>query len=93
MAELIREQPAGTLDRREYWSLSNACEAMDSYRDDVCSIHVNNQSKEDITKDIDREYELRTGIEIPAIMTIDWFLVECKASEVTSLLADLESVC
>lgn len=93
MVELIRAQPAGILDRREWWSLPNSCEVMVVYGKDICSIHITNKSKEDITKGLAERVEAQKEIALSTTETIDSFLIECKASDVPSLLAALETVC
>ncbi len=93
MAELIREQPAGILERREWWSLPDSCEAMVVYGKEICSIHVTNKNKEDITKELAGRIEAQTEVALSTTATIDSFLIECKANEAPSLLTALESVC
>lgn len=93
MAKLIREQPKGLLGRREWWSLNKSCEAMIAYEDDICSIHVMRDNREDITKALAEKINAKTAFTVNVTATIDCYFIECAASEVTTLLAELEELC
>lgn len=93
MAKLIREQSSGILERREWWLLKNSCEGMTAYGEDICSIHITNQNKEDITKLLAEKIETKTKVSFSITATIDSFLIECKANDTPSLLDDLEAAC
>jgi len=93
MAELVRKQPAGILERREWWSLSDTCEAMVVYGKEICSIHITNSNREDISKELVAKLLEKTGVSLSTTATIDSYFIECEEEKVVGLLADLESVC
>ncbi|MDH5228469.1 MAG: hypothetical protein OEZ58_14910 [Gammaproteobacteria bacterium] len=93
MANLIREQAAGVLDRREWWSLKDSYEAMVVYGKDVCSVHITNSNREDVTKELAEKLKAKQSITLQTTSTIDSFFVECNQDQVMVLIKDLESVC
>ncbi len=91
MAVLIREQPADILNRREWWSLSDSCEAIIAFGKDVCSIHVTNMSQEDITKELFEKIDSRTETKLSITATIDSYFIECELGEEKAVMEAIES--
>lgn len=93
MVELVREQLAGVLERRQWWSLGSLGEAMVVYGKDICSIHITDENKKDISTDVAKKLGRRTNIpSFTVTATIDSYFIECQKEDIENILKNIESV-
>lgn len=86
----ILEQNDGILNRREWWSLSNSCEALVAYGDKICSIHLTNKEKIDITQEVAKIIKEQANIAITVTATIDSYFIECSKEDLETLMRFLD---
>jgi hypothetical protein len=91
MANLLREQSAGAIGRREWWGVSG-CTAVVAYGSKSCGISITDGNRQDITGTVASELRKRLGKDISVVSTIDSVLIECVEMEVAPLLMEIEKL-
>jgi hypothetical protein len=92
-AKIVREQPAGILSRRQWWSVGKACEALVVYEQDRCSIHLTDASGADISNTVAARLSKEHGRPYPTTSTIDSSFIEIPEKDLKEILRIVDEYC